>query len=95
MCMGVTRADAPSWGRALATAGCWQPLGCALYNRPIKTKSCMGDAHAQWLLAYDQWPGVHGDKVASKGVSGFERRCLGLAGGLGVKKGGVKGGHKG
>ena len=38
-----TRADAPSWGRALASAGfvnlCWQPLGYALYNRPIKTKT--------------------------------------------------------
>ncbi len=48
----------------------------------------MGDADAQWVLAHDEWPGVHGDKVASQGVSGFERRCLGLAGGLGVKNGG-------
>ncbi len=65
-------------------------------------KPCMGDADAQWVLAHDEWPGVHGDKVASQGVSGFERRCLGLAGGLGVRKnggggqgGGEKGGQKG
>jgi len=33
------RADAPTWGRALASAGfanlSWQPLGAALYNRRI------------------------------------------------------------
>ena len=37
-----SRADAPSWGRALLSAGfanlCWQPSGYALYNRPITTK---------------------------------------------------------
>ena len=30
-----------------------------------------------------------------KGVSGFERRCLGLAGGLGVKTGAGGKGHRG
>ena len=35
------KSDAPTWGRALVSAGfvslCWQPSGCALYNRPIMT----------------------------------------------------------
>jgi len=37
-----TRADAPSWGRALASGFvnlCWQPSGYALYNGPIRTNS--------------------------------------------------------
>ncbi len=38
----TTRAGAPSWGRAVVLAGvvnlCRQPLGCALYNRPVTTK---------------------------------------------------------
>ncbi len=37
-----TRADAPSWGRAVVLAGfvslCRQPWGYALYNRPVTTK---------------------------------------------------------
>jgi len=47
---GITRADAPSWGRALASAGLvylrWQPSGYALHNRPVRTKSTTAGRHA-------------------------------------------------
>jgi len=44
----ITRANAPSRGGTLASSGmkllCWQPAGCATYNRPTMTDSnCTAD----------------------------------------------------
>ncbi len=52
----ITRADAPPRGRALASAGhcnlCWQPLGYAVYNRPVRTQSNQGAPDIYTLAAH-------------------------------------------